>query len=553
MTTTFTSFIIGGTDANQPDVNLTPTGALLTGATSGQTPDTVGAEGFNTPTTIALRPPIAIAGNGEPASQTFQRIWIVPNSITLNNPQIGVPVPFVIWNAFTTSNTLNTITGGVTGITINPNVGTTFDALQQIDFTITVTAAAPPTADTVYNFDLTLGDGSLTFSAIVVEFVETPPEQPIDERWTWLTDVIRSYNATEDRIALRAVPRFSLSFNVFIDEREDYALRFQELAFNTSRRALIPYFQYAAPITTPSLVGVNRIFFNPALSSARDGQFLLLLDEVQGINSLVQINQIEIDGATLNDTLTTATFRDTTLAIPMISSLIEENPTIGISRVSGQSTVATRDLEPTVDFVRSDASPTINQFNSIDVLDRQPIESGEDRFQSGKEIIEGDDTALRQLDDAFPRVFIQKTHRFAIRRYIEPNEMDYWREFLSRAQGQRNVFYHATYLSDLTLAQPVTAATSTIFINENEYASRFFPFNTYKQLRFETRDGAEFYANVQTATNQQLGLDITFQANQTDIVKISYLNLVRLENDEVILSHDSYTTVLTLQMRAIDV
>jgi len=512
----------------------------------------VGVAGFDGPVNIRTPNDLSEAGQAEPLSQTFNRIWVVPNAITLNNPQIGVPVNFTIWNAYLEENTLLTLSGDVAGILVTPNVGTVFAGLQQIDGTLTVTASAPPSVNTTYVFNFELGVGRLEFNAIIVEFVASPPEEPLIETWAWLTNIITAFDGSEDRISLRQEPRFSLQFRVFIDEPLERRSRFIELANNIRSRALIPYFQYLAPITVRSAIGANRIFFNPALTSIRDNQFILIIDETRGIETLVQVDAMQTDGATLVDTLTIEVLPQSTIVVPTVNSLIQENATISTDIVSGLSNVTTEDLTPTTEFVRTGANVNITTFNSRNVLDRRPLLGNEETFLSGKEVIRGDDTALRQIDTAFPRTFVVTNRTFRINRYGQPDELDYWRQFLSDVQGRRILFYHATYLTDLSLALNPGVGSSQITINEADYEARFFPFETYKQLRFETRDGNEFYATVESVNGTVLNLSIALTQDQIDIVKISYLNLVRLATDDIRLEHRRIYTDLSISVRNID-
>ena len=504
--------------------------------------------------TIAYDPYLFdLAGDGEPLSQTINRIWVLPNELNVNNPQIGVPIPFVLWNTFPRVNVLGSITNVPTGLSVAPAAPVSFNPFEEIAFSVTIGANAPPSVDSTFNFNFEAGVGTLRFRAIIVEFIDQVPDAPVTETWSWLTDVIRAWDSSEDRIALRDAPRLTLDFNVTFSEAERQRIESQQILNVIRSRALIPYYQYAASIQQNSAIGQTRVFFNPSLSFVRVDEFVLLVDQVQNQTSLAKVTSIETDGCVLDTPITFEARTASTVIVPMVQSAVNEGANVGIDTVSGVSRIRTEDLNPIFAFTRTQASPTITTFNSLPVLDRRPLNNAEATIDGGKEILRGDDTSARQVETSWPRAQTTRSRRFSVNRYINDGEFEYWREFLNRAKGQANPFYHPTYLTDLTPAALPNQGEATITVRETDYATRFFPFQTYKQLWIQTQDGLEYSIGVTTAAaSGELGLSRPFLPTEIDIKTISFLERVRLATDRVRLTHDVFETQLELAFRTAD-
>ena len=508
--------------------------------------------GFSAPTQISDTPPGIVMP--EPLSETFNRIWVVPTLINAANPQIGVPIPFIVWNAYPAPNTLNSIGGtGTAGLLISPAAPVSFLGLEEQTFNVVIDNSAPPSVNANFTFDFTTGQGSLQFIAVIVEFLSDIPDAPVSENWEFLTDIITAFDGTEERRALRITPRTSLDFGVLYEDGEERRTQYDELFKNIASRALVPYYQYSAAIQTPSAIGADRIFFDPRLTSARDGEFVLLRNRLTGETALVQISQLETDGATLKDVLTIAVTLDFDV-IPTVESSITEQSGLANSIITGETRFRTVSLGSQTDFVRPNSSPTITTFDGLNVLDRFPLAGdGDELFGSGKDLIDGDGAGITRIDNAFTNAFVQGSRTFQIDRYQDPDEVEYWKSFLAAAQGQRNSFLFPTYLSDLSLASPPMAGVSELEITQQDYASRYFPNDTYQRLRLELADGTAVYRKVLSVNGTTLSLDAAIQVGQTDIVKVSFLNRVRLGGDTVRIQHDVQISRLSITLRTVDI
>lgn len=531
----------------------------VTGQTTQYVPAVVGA--YLTPTVLNDGPQ-AVGLHRTFLHDFYYRIWVIPSVIQAQNPQYNAPIEFNIWNAYPepVTNTLVSIDAtGATGLDVLPAAGYVFDALEYKLASVTITTAAPIQIDAEFTFNFTTGSGTLTFSATVADFVQMRPDPPVTEYWDWLTDVMTSWDGTEQRVALRQAPRRNVSYKIGLDGEADRRRQYGRWYKSLATRLVFPYYQYATVLTQESVIGATKIFFDPARTDVRDGDFVVVLDEWTEAGYLVKLDTVEADGATLDSPLT-VDLTARMIVAPAFASRLADGSGLDMKIVSGTLNVDAQALDVRTAFARPGSTAVIEVFDGYNVLDRRPLAEGEtpERFHVNYEVIDSE-TGLLDIKSSWPHPRIETARKYAIHRATDPNEMDWWRDFLDDAKGMQKAFLAPSWFSDLVLTENPAPSANSCTISSMDYASLYFPYDTFKRLQFELADGRLVWRKVLSAVDngdgtQTLNLDSAFGGNpqDVDVLKVSYLYRCRLGLDRVTLTHGHLRTVLEITIRTID-
>lgn len=512
---------------------------------------------------VAGLPSYEISGfGGHYLFDYYYRIWVIPTTIVAQNPVIGQPIPFDIWNAYPQplNNVLNTITGtGIAGLGLDVSDGTSFKAIEVKTVNLTITPAAPIEIDAEFIFTFDEGVGFFFFQASIADFVQMVPDPPVIERWSWLTDVIPARDGSEQRIALRSSPRRATQYSFILESEVERQRQYNRWYKSLASRIVLPFYQYSTRITAASSAGTSNLYFDPDRTDLRSGEFALVYDDLTDQGYLVKIATLEADGCTVDSPLS---FSSTPRMVitPAFVCRLQDRTGLRMSQVTGDITVQAESLTVRTDFARPESSAVIATFDSLPVLDRRPIADGftPETFDVNYEVIDGE-TGVSELFSAWDHPAVLTARKYTIRRLQDPGEMDWWRDFLDELKGQQNPFLQPTWFQDLVPASAPDVLTTDLIVLGSDYASLYFPHETYKRLQIETANGI-IYRSVLDATDNgdgttTLNLSAAFGANPEDveIECISFLNLTRLQSDTVTLTHGAIRTEIELATRTIDV
>lgn len=496
---------------------------------------------------------------GTPHDEWYNRIWVFPPVLRPVNPQLDTDIPFGIFNAFRATVTLDAITAtGATGLTLDIVVTDTIGALAVRTVNIQIGVDAPASILANYLFEFDLGSGALAFIATVVDFVTMFPDDPVTEVWSWKTQVLTNFDGSEQRIALREVPRRMLDFFFLLDQ-EQRRQQYRRFHRSLGNRIVVPFYWYGARITQDVSAGATQIYFDPAKTNIRDGEYLIIGDPVTLTGQLVTIDEVQADGATIEGTLS----EDITtrmIAAPGIEMrLIDKAGGLRMKTLAGEINVKAESLTNRTTFARLGSSSVITVHDGYDVLDIQPIarDDSDEIFEAGYELIDNE-TGPVFIDQNWSHPFVSGSRKFRIDREGDSTELDYWRDFLEGKRGRQTPFLFQTWHSDLFLAADVEAESNVIILPTVEYATELFPFETYKRLAIVTANGT-IYRTVESATIEADGTTTLLLVGEfgsdpgdTTILRVSFLNLVRLGSDDVTLVHDRRYSILELNIRTVD-
>lgn len=517
---------------------------------------------------IVASPDVYVAANvpavlpGHFLFDFYYRIWVVPTILTAQNPVLGQPIPFAIWNAYPqpVSNALEEILAlNGAGLTFDFDVGEVWKAIEYKTVNITITPAAPIEIAAAFEFHFAEGVGLFYFNASIADFVQMVPDPPVTETWSWLTDVIPSRDNTEQRIALRATPRRATKYGFMLESEDERRRQYGRWFKSLGSRIVLPYYQYQTRLTQPSAVGTNKLFFDPAKTDVRDGEFVIILEEATETGYLVKLDTVEADGATTDTPLT---FAPTTVMIlaPSFTSRLADRSGLTMRSVTGRIELNAQALTYRQSFKRPGSTAVIQTYDGLPVLHLRPIAVGDtpEIFDANYEVIDSQ-TGLQDTYVAWPHPDVATTRKWTIRRRQNPAEMDWWRDFLDTIQGRREPFLMPTWFADLTLGLDPDPGASSIVITNKDYAALYFPYETFQRLQIETEAGIVWRRvtgtvdNPDGTTTLELNTPLGATPAEVAISKISFLNKVRLSSDTVTLTHERLRSQIELATKTVDV
>lgn len=520
----------------------------------------IGAAMTAPPSTVYPDVPAVIAGNF--LFDYYYRIWVLPEVLNAQNPVTDVPIPFAIWNAFPQPliNPLNAILPtNALGLTLDFSPGDEWRAIEYREVNVTITPAAPLTIAAEFEFDFGDGTGLFFFNATIADFVQMIPDDTVTETWSWLTDVMASRNNTEQRISLRATPRRTIKYGFLLENEDERRRQYQRWYKSLGSRIILPFYQYHTRLTQDSLSGASKLWFDPAKTDVRDGEFVIVMDEATVTGHLVKLETVEADGATTDSPLTFDAFARLIVA-PTFTSRLNDRTGLTMKQVTGHIDVQATVLTYRASFKRPGSEAVILTYDGLPVLHLRPIAAGEtpELFDANYDTVDSE-TGVEDIFVSWPHPVVGTSRKYTIRRRQNPAEMDWWRDFFDTVLGQREPFLMPTWFPDLVVAEDPGPGTGILRIVNKDYASRYFPYDTFKRLQIETEAGIIWRKVLAVTENPDgsasLQLDITFGGTPDDVTinRVSFLNLVRLSTDTVTLTHGRLRTQIELPTRTVDV
>lgn len=492
----------------------------------------------------------------------YFRVFVSPPSIFVNNPILGANYPFSIWNAFpyNATNVLGTITiTGSPGLTIDISNNTTFQDLQYRIVNIHVLPIAPLVVNTTYHFPFTFGSADFNFQAIRSVVLDFQPEVPVEETWNWKTDILTSYNGTEQRVGLLACARRTLKYDIALDNDPAYRQHFQSLWLSIQSSWVLPMYQYMCSVTQNAPASSTVIFLDTSRGDFREGEEIILVApqgfQIAGLTTLAS-NHIVIDTALGIDMPAEQSF-----VAPTQSCFIADKTALQVSHwKSGRLTINGNSQTIRSTLSRPGSATTFATLLGGVVLDKRPL------AQSEVDITFSGDTQLVDYAPSiptlistwsFPKLIMKRD--YLINRIFHPEDMDYWRDFVQYTKGQQIAFFVPTWRPDLAVAEQPSVGGNQFSVEGNDYSGNYFGrSHIFDCLTLQT-DGGVIHLHVSNVVNNGDGTDVIFldshlpsTAGWNQINTVSFLVRSRLASDTITLQHSGLSSTITITTMSTD-
>lgn len=486
----------------------------------------------------------------------YFRIWAIPNVLDAQNPRLNTPIPFALWNAYLEANELQAITStDAEGLTLDIAAGAIFEPLELKTINAEIGESAPYQIDANFEFDFADGGTVLRFLAQLADILPIQPEYGIVERLEWLTDILPSYDGTDQRIALRNSPRISYQLPLVLEDDAARKALYDKLYKTAALTVITPSYQYQTRLKQKAVIGDNKIYCNPKRADLRQGDNVIIVERGTGLFYLYKVLNVFEDHVTIA-TAFAQTIKAGSIVAGGFAGRFPNMTGLAMNAISGTANITVNMIDTRHPLAYPNNGVVLPTLRGYPILTRRALADAEagEAFDGGVEVIDNQ-TGKPQFYSSWPYRFVEGVRRFLVQRLFEPDEIEYWRTFLDYCRGRQKAFLLSTFRQDLVKVEGTEALATKIEVVGNEYATQFFAHPAYRQLEIETDRGI-FRVAVSNVENNGVSTTINFEtpidADMTDIVihRISYLMLVRLGSDTVTLTHEVTRTIVELNIRA---
>ena len=359
--------------------------------------------------------------------------------------------------------------------------------------------------------------------------------EPIKERTQYLTDILAAYSGKEQRFALRQIPRTRLDFRLMPADRREAAGLEALLFGNSGRVYAVPFWPDAMKITQDVVLGDTVIHVDTTHRKFAPGSILMLWREFYS-SEAASIRSVDADRITLTAPINGSWAADgRTYAIPALGAIIEGEASLGRLSSNFFDSGISFLCDPAADV--APAAPGL--VYGYDVFPWQPNWDA-DRMQAYA-------NATQLVDESTGKFKLINRSGVAIGRSAGlitlsgRQEIADYRAWLALRKGRHHAFWLPTWQNDLVLNATINAGTPSLAIEQTGYINFQYARACRRYLAFIMLDGTgrKFYRKVTDAVRvgsvETLTLDNFLDENndiQPGSVMLSFLNLVRLDNDE---------------------
>lgn len=379
-----------------------------------------------------------------------------------------------------------------------------------------------------------------------------PPNwgRPLVERLEWLTDVMESKNATEERLALRSFPRRSLEYDLLL---QGHALgRLDALLWgNMARRYVVPIWTDRQNLGATLTSGATAVpVWTAGYDFSAGGLAVLWADHLT--NEVVTVSTVEVDEITLADP-TTLSWPAGTRVFPARYGRLPEK--LSVSRSTALAGRCSLRFE--LENGPVEAVPSAATYLGTEVDLRRP--------NWGQAIDNPYERKIERLDYALGPVFVDdlsdlqettRTHRYHLCSRAAIAE---YRAWLHAREGRANAFWQPQRQQDLLQAAPIGSGSAVLRVQALDYDSNYNLAAGRRDLALYHVFSDQWYfrrvlaADAAPGGTEDLTLDspLGIAANPGDL-RIFWLTLSRLDSDSVEIAwHSNSVAVSVLGSRSV--
>lgn len=477
------------------------------------------------------------AAGGSFADDWYNTIHIRPSTLALGNLLSTQTRDVEVWNAYFDSEALNTLSAqGADGLSLSAPASppTTFAALESRIYTARIDTNGPPTINASYTFGFAVGDRVLSITGKrVVVFAFAPNwADNVTEQLSWLTDVMTAVDGTEQRVALRSLPRRTISYSLFAEGTD--AARLDGVLWSwQSRTFALPVWIDAQRLTSPVSVGDTAISIDTTERDYRDGGLVVLISS-PGTYEAIEIATVSDGGLQLARGLGGNWPAGTRIAPVRLARLPTQ---VKLSRQTAGWLTGSVAFD-VIDNAGGAAAAELDDqtYRGWPVLTRQPNRKSaiDETYTRTRNEIDND-TGIVTIDDLSQQAIDLQTWQMI---GVDRSDVYALRRWLHARQGKLSPFWAPTWHRDLEIVETVNASATLITVTDIAYRRFGAGMPGRRDIALLHRDGTWYFRRVLAANagdpgTEQLSLDsqIGVTADPDDWRIICFLVPLRLSSD----------------------
>ena len=391
-------------------------------------------------------------------------------------------------------------------------------------------------------------------------------ETKITEKFEFLTDVIKSYNGSEQRIKLRQEPRHFISYDYLATNASDAQWIRSMTRFKQNGVIHIPMWQNTTTLRDDGYKGSKAVYINKQdIFNFRycDAVMFFYKDGVKLENEVYLIKEILANGTIgLKNSLEMDISKKSIKIIPLIRCAIQ--PIQGLNYQYSNGSIVTLNYEdilykPIVNYpveflVNYDNHEFFNPYkvpltyNGLDVLFEVPSWSGDDAVALA---VEKNATKLDNSTGKFKydlkSNLAQDLHSYNFL-LLNKESINNFIKFYHKCNGRQKPFYMPSYVNDIQVTSDLLVGTNYIYVDVPTLYKYYGADTTKKKIIIFLNGSVLFFDIVaytyEVKDNKQvgkilLGQTIPYTITQKQLQMISYFNLCRFDSDTLQVNYET--------------
>jgi hypothetical protein len=470
----------------------------------------------------------------------YNRVHIVPKTIDLGNLVNVTQKPFVLWNAHIDAKTLNEVnSNGALGLAVTDfsTMPSDFAPLAEKTYTLTAFTEGPNVINASYQFVFASGDVAqldITGQRLIVFPFKPNWESAVTETLEWKTNVLKSYDDSEQRRKLRNKPRRGFEYKFLV--KNDAAKLLENMLIGwQSRDFAVPVWMDRGQLTDTAAIGEMTIKLDTTNIGFENGTMALLYNgydnyEAVTISSFTE-SQVNISFP-LQKTwhIGSMVYPIVVGHLPTSISLMRHTDTV----ITGQAAFSTNpDITP--NNLPVAAAPFT--YDGLEVITKQP------NWKNG-------------LDNEFLREFYTVDFTVGVRRHIDKHdttritrpfgwllknkaEIMGFRKLIQRLQGQLKTCWIPSWHNDFKVVDVTPAGALALFIGGTEFYKLVGVNTSRDRIMITLHTGEVYYRKITGMTivtqGTQLAVDSVFpiQIDPENVKTVHILLRCRMASDKV--------------------
>jgi hypothetical protein len=477
----------------------------------------------------------------------YNRILVIPSLIELGNLISAQSRTVSVWNGYLVGKSLTDFqTQNADGMGVFEPVTPPYSMrpLELLDYVLTISTDGPSAIDALLKWTID-GEEYITEvtgnRAVLFPFIANFRDD-YNEGLEWKSDVLRSYDGSEQRRALRTKPRrdFNYKFSLFKDDSQ----LFRNLMFGWQNRVFaVPVWADRQVLASDQSAGDTVLSANPTNYSFAVGSPAVIYVSPTEYE-VVEVESVGSTTITANNGL----FQDWPAGTAVYPVVLAHLPV----------SVPINQLTDTV--LEGDAA----FMTSPDVTDPYMPDAAPPLTYDGKELITEQPNWVSPLDGSFDYRFntidgqvgpvdwrTTETTARNTRKYrwlfSDRARIRLFREFLARRRGQVKPFWVPSWTDDFTLVDNVNPGDSSIGVADNGFRTMIGTNTARDRIVVRLHNGTSYYRRITgvsvdldgVTTRLILDAPLGVLVTPATVKAINMLNLCRLATDRVTISWKS--------------
>lgn len=496
------------------------------------------------------------------------QIFVAPTPINFGSIVSDKTITIEILSTYRSQNrVLNSINLAAlgTGVSVEPGVlPHTFVPLSELRIDLIADTEGAPQFDgnAIFNFDhRTLAIRSLGRRLILFWY---EPEQPLEERLTWFTEIQRVHNGNELRDSKRVTPRQVLEFVISAEnEAEASSLRGLLLAYRDFNFGVPIWFERRR-VTTAAAQGATVLQVSTVDVDHRVGASLMIWEPITRTFFDAEIASFTTSSITLSQPTPVAVSAFAEV-VPVRFGQIVEEPTMNDAPRGILETRVLFETSDNVDLGYPDQTALAAAW-TIFPIDNLPIFRDRNLLTGGS-YSQTQETQFAKIDNRIGKVVLQGQNHpsFGLKpaaNFLRTSaEIRRMRAFLHWLRGSWGSFYLPTFRNDLPPVVDFQLNSVNITIANVGLSTLLTVAQPRRSVMLELPDGTQYFSQIGSvttlsSTQEQISLTNPFGGAATTVVaataRISWLELVRIEGDAATFEHERVgQAILKMQVKTI--